>query len=308
MNVQHAFNSPSVRPDAITTINTRQASSLIGLGKFYSDSEQTKEVRAKLVNFAIGHDPSARGSFFFLYGMSGVGKTTVLQQALTQDIPEQDGWSIENILSVLVPRKCNTRTLTIAVLNAMGDPYAMKNTSEAKLTMRMHSALKRKAYRLVAFDNCHHLLDDKSMAITEGVADFFKEILDECNVSVVVVGTPQIRMLVSAKDEVKGRQVKDMHLTPFSFKARDERNDFRLFLKRLDAHIPGEEIGLSDILIAEKLHFLSGGRVGFLWRLIWNALERAYSRNDERMTTEDIGNAFEELRTKDEEGMDNVFL
>ena len=286
----------STRADNISVINPHQASGLVGLGSFYSDSLQTLEIRTKLINFAFGHDPSVKGSFFFLSGNSGVGKTTVLQQVLTNDLCRQEGWGRENMLSVLVPRNCSTRTLTIAILNAMGDPYAMKNISEAKLTMRLLRILKQKPYRLVAFDDCHHLLDGKTMAIVEGVAQCFKEIVDDAGISVVLVGHPEINMLPMAKDEVNG------------FKTSDERNDFRLFLKRLDAHIVGPEIGLSDKVVAEKLHYLSGGRVSFLWRLIWNALERAYSRNDVRMTAEDIGYAFEELRTKNDQEIENVFL
>lgn len=308
MNVQRSSKLPTICPEAIAAISSHQASCLVGLGKFYSDTSQTLETRTKLTNFALGHDPSAKGSFFFLYGISGIGKTTVLQQVLTQDLPNQEGWGSENVLSVLVPRKCNTRSLTIAILNAMGDPYAMKNISEAKLTMRMIRVLKQKPYRLVAFDDCHHLLDGKSMAIVEGVAHCFKEIVDDARVSVVLVGHPETHMLVRAKDEIKGREVKDMKLMPFGFKTKDERMDFRLFLKRLDEYIPGDVIGLSDKDVAEKLHYLSDGRVGFLWRLIWNALERAYSRNNGHMTAEDIGHAFEELRTEDEKEMDNVFL
>jgi len=299
---------PHARPENITVINTHQASSLVGLGKFYSDTQQTREIRTKLTNFAKGHDPSAKGSFFFLTGVSNVGKTTVLQQVLTHDLPAQEGWSPENILSVVVPRNCNTRSLTIAVLNAMSDPYAMKNVSEAKLTMRMIRMLKQSPCRLVAFDDCYHLLDGKSMAIVEGVAHCFKEIVDDAKVSIVLVGLPAISVLPMAKEEVDGRKVKNLVLEPFGFKSKDERMDFRFFLKRLDEAIPGEKIGLSDAAVAEKLHHLSGGRIGFLWRLIWNALERAYSRNNERMTAEDIGHAFEELRTENEQEVDNVFL
>ena len=274
----------------------------------YVETSQSALAREALMEFYLAFAPGPQGACMTLQGVSGSGKTTVLRNFLEQDIPQLAGDEEGRAIYVEVPAMCSPKSVAQAILQALGDPLWHKG-SGTDLKYRIGNILKQKGYRLLALDECQHMIESRSDRVLYDVADWLKSAINLWSIPVILSGLPKIQSIIDANDQLNGRKFRGAELGPISWKVKEEQRDYRLVLKRYDECLPfPQKAGLEDTQTAKTIHFLTDGLFGKTNRLIILAAINSARLKKESITAAALGMAFEELRNGNDELKENPFL
>lgn len=274
----------------------------------YVETAQSALARERLTEFFLAFSPAQQSACMTLEGVSGSGKTTLLKNFLMHDVPRLVGGDGGSALYVEVPSKCSQKSVAQAILQALGDPLWQKG-SGTDLKYRIGKILREKNYRILALDECQHMIESRNDRVLYDVADWLKSAINLWSIPVVLSGLPKIRAIIEANDQLDGRTFRSGRLHALRWDDKDEQRDYRVVLKRYDETLPfAQRAGLEDPQIARKIHYLTDGLLGRTARLVILAAINAARVGSPAITSEALGEAFEELRTARDELKDNPFL
>jgi len=242
-----------------------------------------------------------------LHGASGSGKTTLLKSFLCHDVPKLAGGEAGRALYVEVPSKCTLKSVAQAILQALGDP-AWNKGSGTDAAYRIGRILNAKGYRLLALDECQHMIESRNNRVHYDVADWIKSAINSWSIPVILSGLPKIQEIIAANDQLDGRRFRSAELGPMHWDVKNDQRDYRFVLKRCDEALPfPQRAGLEDVTIAKNIHYLADGLLGKTTKLIILAAMNAARGGLPAITTESIGRAFEELRGAADDVKGNPF-
>lgn len=169
--------------------------------------------------------PSAdHGWCGLLVGPTGSGKSAVLRAFCAKHKPSRTPHLIQPVLSVRLPDKCNTRTLSEVLLIEQKDPAATKRSSIPEVQRAAVEHLVRQKTRLIIFDEAQHA----TKGDTYEAANFFKHILNASNANILFAGLPSTDALME-NDQLDGRAIIEIELRAFDWWGKDQK-DQREFL------------------------------------------------------------------------------
>lgn len=177
--------------------------------------------------------PSADHGWSGLFtGPTGSGKSAVLRAFCSKHKPSNDGPLVQPVISVKLPNKCNTRTLSQVLLIAQRDPAATKRLSIPEMQQAAVEHLKRQKTRMVIFDEAQHATRGDAYE----AANFFKHITNESKAHVLLTGLPSAADLLD-NDQLEGRTMIETELRAFDWWDPDDKRAFLGVLKQLQAMI-----------------------------------------------------------------------
>lgn len=247
---------------------------------------------------AYCHDHSkvaAEPECLLVTGPTGAGKTTI-REIYARRYPRrrtQEGAHIP-VLSTSIPVPASPKSLVTRLLAALGDPLADRGTTVGQ-TLRLAHLLKACGVELIILDEFQHFIDRESNHILLTVANWLKDLLNETNVPVVLMGMPYSDVILRANAQLERRFGAVDRIEPFGWDTPGGQAEFRTFLRFVDGALPLEAIsGLCDQEMARRVHFASGGVVGSCMKLIRRAAVLAITRGLVRVDIDLLAEVFDE--------------
>ena len=243
-------------------------------------------------------------------GETGTGKTTLVQLYM-KDYPRRHTpeKTIVPVLYTRVPVPATCKSLVSRLLAAIGDPAAEKGTQISQ-TLRLKRFLEVCCVELFILDEFQHFQDRDSHKVLRTVSDWLKLLMDETGVPIVLVGLPYSHTILDApgNEQLQRRFGGRIELESFRYSTSKERQDFRRFLNVIDDKLPlAEKSDLADPSTALCIFEATNGVIGNVMKLIRHATRFALESNQEKLTMDILGLAYEQRLAANNPGKPNPF-
>ncbi|MGH8493107.1 MAG: TniB family NTP-binding protein [Moraxellaceae bacterium] len=226
-------------------------------------------------------------------GASGVGKSTLLQTFLKQHpIHETDEETRIPVLSVEIPSQPTIKSTADAILGKFDEKYK-GGTAETK-TKKIIMLIKHCDVKTIILDEFQHFSDRGRKKTNALVADWLKSLMNNAGVSFVVFGLPQAAEILRSNEQLRRRFSASVTLVPWSMSSESDMKEFRGVIKILEksADLPASsELYENDLY--KRLYFASGGKIGYLSKLIDSATYIALQDGDSHIERSHLHKAFQ---------------
>lgn len=240
-------------------------------------------------------------------GQSGSGKTTVLESYCNRfpryEEPER---SVTPVLMVITPANPTVKNLAEAILVALGDGYVNKGSAEEK-TRRIYRHLVTCQVELLIIDEFHHFFDSRIGSEARKVTDWLKNLLNQAQIPVIVVGLPRAAMVIRMNEQLARRFSSALYLRPFSFDTDERRREFRAVLKIIHSRLPIACPDLHEINMARRLYIGSNGLIDYVAKIIDEAVMLVSRDARPYIDLDVLATAFEESVWRDAPEVLNPF-
>jgi len=250
-----------------------------------------------------------------LVGPTGVGKS-MLVGSYAQGYPPvvaadaAGERTVRPVLLAPIPTPATVKGLAVALLLALGDPFATRGTV-VTMTDRLTRYLADCRVELLILDELQHFVDRASQRVLEDASNWLKLLLKTTRMACVLVGLEHEAELLLRANAQLGRLFGDPYaLAPFAWD--DDRPEtiaeFRRALHEIERLLPlAEPSRLADRATARRLFAASGGTLGLLMALLRRAAHRALEEGRERLDAEVLEVAFAHRLAGRRRGVANPF-
>ena len=225
-----------------------------------------------------------------IVGESGVGKTSSLRSFRLDHEPthQSDGWRIP-LLYATVPPQPTIKSLAGAMLAALRDPDSEQGTADQK-TKRLQALMKGTGTRMVMIDEFQHFYSKDKQKTMYDVADWLKRVVDSTHSVLVVAGLPSCMLVVQQNEQLRRRFMNPVRLPRFVWESQEQRREFMGILKEFNK--PMSEMYEMPALHTEEMAFrfycASGGLIGYVAKLLRQAVRNALDEQRKSITLEDL--------------------
>lgn len=223
-------------------------------------------------------------------GPSRVGKTMLIH-SLSRVHPEQviDGVRHVPVLVVPVPTPATPKQLPRSVLKALGAPIPTSMAGTALMFERMARQLKLAGTRVILFEEASHIVDVGTRLPPRAAGDWFKQLMDQLNVSVVLFGVPRLERLLDSNEQLRYRAGAVMRFNPYAWAVAAEQRHFavciRTYVKIFEQ--AGSRFTFEFEPLVRNTYLLSGGLIGVVSKFMSRLAFDLKSREDRNITFED---------------------
>lgn len=218
-------------------------------------------------------------------GPSRVGKSMLID-SLSRDYPTQlhEGTRCVPVLVVELPPYASPKQLPLSVLKALKAPIPTTVRSGFQLVERMSSQLRLAKTRVILFEEANHIVDSGSRIQARAAGDWFKHLLDELQISIVLSGIPKLELLFESNEQLRLRGSEIARFYPYSWMIPEEQRQFaacvKAYTRKFEEHGVRFDVGLSSLV--QNCFLLSGGLVGVLSKFMCRL---AYGLNGSNAST-----------------------
>jgi hypothetical protein len=242
---------------------------------------------------------SAEPKCLFVGGMSGVGKSSVIETfyAKYPRVPRGEADRIR-VLVVSIPAPATVKGTVSAALEALGDPMAHTGVL-SKMTARLFEFLDRNGVEMIIFDEFQHLIDSDSRKVLGKVSDWIKTLVIGAKRPIVLVGLPEAEIILDANPQLRRRFPRREHFGRFRWDTAERRAEFRMLLRTIESCLPF--LGRSDLDAPETAEWFfdkTEGTLGLVMMLVREAAELAIDRGADHVARSDLEAAFAQMHSK----------
>lgn len=231
----------------------------------------------------------------FIKGLSGTGKTTFGEYyaSLFQAYDLEEG-TIVPVLYVSLTSPAKEKSMVMDLLKGIGDPLFDKG-SQIDMTHRLIKLIKECKVELIIIDEFQHLIDRDTEIILMNSANWIKDLIRKTKVPVVLIGMPWSDKILRANSQLRGRFSSSETLEPFRWLTKDQRNEFKIFLKLVEKMLPLKE---RSYLYSEEMSFplfcACNGLLRPLMKVIRRATGIALDNGIEKLNLDFLAQAYDE--------------
>ena len=106
-------------------------------------------------------------------------------------------------------------------------------TDKDDLTDCLLTQIKSAGVELILIDEIQVIIQRRSKDVIKGIADTFKDLIEEGDVPIVFMGTPWGKHLIESNNQLSERVENEITIEPFRISKKEYRNEYRLALKIL---------------------------------------------------------------------------
>ncbi|MDE2621661.1 MAG: TniB family NTP-binding protein [Betaproteobacteria bacterium] len=230
-----------------------------------------------------------------IIGPTGSGKTSLIKY-FSQTIPKTTLFDPSyGLLYTRLRKNSNRHQIVRSFLTHFKYPFASSNAKSFDIKFRiLLDAIEEKGTRLIVIDEAHTLVhqvvrNERKHAGVTDISDFLRELVDESNVALVLVGTDELDQLNKVDPHLDSRvpgrvELKDFDLSP----------DWVGILKAV-AGLP-TPVSLEKIFTQEfpaRLHAATKGNMRHLKRLLTEAILVGIDENHREVSLNTLAKAFD---------------
>lgn len=213
-------------------------------------------------------------SCLLLTGESGSGKSELAKQYVKNN-PLLEGKERTHIpvlhyelRSVATPEEF-LRSLLISV----GDPQQGRGArNKGELYDRLVTLIKIVGVELLILDEIQVIIERRSAKVITGIADLFKDLINDTEIPIIFMGMPWSRYLVDSNQQLKRRIAYRYIIPPYRVSLKENRDDYRRLLKLLgDYYKISKSMKLEDVSFALRCFSATNGNVSSTSNLIFDA-------------------------------------
>ncbi|AXS81917.1 TniB family NTP-binding protein [Marinobacter sp. Arc7-DN-1] len=231
--------------------------------------------------------PRAKGTI--VYGDSGVGKTTLIDEYLLENprVEERDRTRIP-VVKIETHSGQTDKMIVQEVLHALNWPYPSTATMP-KLFALMKRAFIELGVELVFFDEFQEVLPQKTKEFPQ-IVRFIKRAMNETGVPWILVGTDQVQSTLELGGNQMRRRFKGAyHLRAFSIRSPEDYSVFRDYIDLLQQALPFHCKHLTEENNLLRLYCATLGVPGFIANLLDELID--LHENDEVVTLDHLAQA-----------------
>jgi len=229
-------------------------------------------------------------------GESRAGKSRLLEECLLTYPRSRSAEGLRiPALYVKTPSKPTVKGFVELLLYAMEDPRYDKGTEYSK-TNRLKTLMKKAGTSVVVIDEFQHFFDKSSYKVIHHVADWLKIFVDDTHVTLIIAGLPSCAAVLNQNEQLAGRFVGAVVLPRFDWKEASSRQQFMVVLGSFDKSIR-RFFDIPDLFqdeMAFRFYCATGGLIGYLTKLLRQAVWDAVDAQRTSITLSDLAIAYEE--------------
>lgn len=273
--------------EAYTNVNVRSDERFV---PYRAATKVMKELDRLVVHGCDGREVGRPARCVVLTGPSGSGKSRLVAEWLSKypDQVEADG-DRRPTLNVEVAQTSTPKQLAQSILIKLGLPTPLATSgSEVMLVERIKHHLREQRVQVLVLDEFQSLLKSKNPKTIFNVGDFVKNLLNACICPIVLVGLPEVELVLEVNEQLERRSNSHLRLTAFDWGEQNDKAEFRALLHKLGDCFKvanAAELGKNQDL-ALRVHITSRGLLGRAADFVRNAAERA-RQDDEAILTFD---------------------
>lgn len=195
------------------------------------------------------------------------------------------------VLSIRITSKPTVKGLLTQLIAKLGAPSAIRYKTEQQQMQALINLLKRCEVRALMLDEFQHFLSDRGQ-VNYSVADLFKYLSDEAQISIIFAGLPEAKGVIDANEQLAGRASAALRLRRFNWGTASGRDEFKQML--VGCARAFEPIALPDLSsdeLAFRWYCASGGVIGLVLKIFRECLNTAAQKNYSALTLEDFDEA-----------------
>ena len=248
--------------------------------------EHMSALHLRIADTLEGYPPSIDT----VLGPSRVGKTMLIH-SLAREYPEQlrDGVRHVPVLVVPVPTPATPKQLPRSVLKALGAPIPTSAAGTALMFDRMARQLKLAGTRVILFEEASHIVDVGTRLPPRAAGDWFKQLMDQLNISIVLFGVPRLERLLESNEQLRYRSGAVMRFNPYAWSIPAEQRHFavciRAYVKIFEQS--GSRFTFEFEPLVRNTYLLSGGLIGVVSKFMSRLAFDLKSREDRDISFED---------------------
>ncbi len=231
-----------------------------------------------------------------IIGKSRSGKSRVLDDLMRQHPRERGpGGMHVPILRISTPSKPTVKGLSGIMLDALGDPLWNKRATEIEKTRRLGVLLEKAGTSMIVIDEFQHFHDPVTGKVNHEVSDWLKNLIEASKTFLVVAGLPSCRAVIDQNSQLSGRFASAVHIPQYDWKNVQSRREFIGILHGLQQAFPHYEMpALKSESMAFRFYCASGGLIGYVIKILRQAVWNAIAEGRTHMRLEHLEQAFEE--------------
>ncbi|MCE5981969.1 TniB family NTP-binding protein [Pseudomonas sp. LF19] len=225
-------------------------------------------------------------------GPSGVGKSSLVREYLRNEAAGNPDW-MRSVLVVEMPSSPSKKNLATAVLVAMKDPFATArgHSAEHKFT-RIVTLLKNQGTAMIILDEAQHLVDYKKVGAYEA-ADWIKSLMNETDITVVLVGLKRTEGLLWANEQLRRRFSASIDYGRYDL-TEETWKQFAALLKAIQGLLPVQCISFLSKDMLQRFHLASFGLIDYLIKILDRAVWLAQRSGVEGIDLNVLSQAFKD--------------
>ena len=209
------------------------------------------------------------GCIIPLLGPTRLGKTEVIRRLIKNSGPAHSLLPMDNFVQASLPAQVSSREIYATMLSSMG-LKSRPGDNTASIRNRLFRAIEQSGIRVIAIDECNHVVERGSNLSARAAADHFKAVVDETGVNLVLLGLPRFQKIIDNNEQLRDRASATILFKPYDWQKDGDRDAFS---GTVDAVLTGLEASgvntdLEFVDLVRRLYGASGGRIPMMMRMM----------------------------------------
>lgn len=253
-------------------------------------------LRFRICELIDGYPPSCE----MVIGPSRVGKSMLIDSISRQFPPAvKDGVRQVPVLVVELTTGISPKQLPRSVLTALGAPVPSSMASNALMYERMARQLKLAGTRVILFEEAGHIVDVGSKLPPRAAGDWFKQVIDQLDISVVLFGILPLERLLKSNEQLRYRTGAVRRFYPYAWAVPAEQRHFvaciRTYVKLFEQ--AGCRFAFEFEALVHNTYLISGGLIGIVAKFMLRLAHDVKRSNDHEISFQTCAKALKNIET-----------
>ena len=160
-----------------------------------------------------------------------------------------------------------------SLLVTIGDPQCGRGAkNKGELYERLITLLKVVGIELLILDEIQVIIERRSAKVVTGIADLFKDLINDTEIPIIFMGMPWSRYLVESNQQLARRISYRYTIPPFKISSNEDRDDYRRLLMCLsEAYGLSKKIKLEEMTMSLRCFSATSGNLAATANLVRDA-------------------------------------